>query len=469
MNATGIAGRVSSSTPATKPSFDLVVVDDDPAAIHLVQASLAHLSDRISVTGATTAEAAVRTVAARRPGLILLDLVMPGVQDFSLLETLKSESPGSDIILVTGHYSTDSAVEAIQKGACGYLTKPLPVERLLRTVLDWLEQAEVRAKAAELECRLAETFRFEGIIGRSPQILDLFAKIERIAPHFVNVLITGETGTGKELIARVLHRLSPVSEGPFVVCNSAAIAETLFESELFGHTRGSFTGAVADHKGLIEHAAGGTLFLDEIGEVPIAVQAKLLRLLQSREIQRIGDPRSRRIDVRIIAATNRDLAQMVTERTFREDLFYRLSTVQLRSPRLCDRREDVWLLAQYFLRHFGQVYGKPNLHLSRRTQNMIGRYRWPGNVRELENSINYCAMMAERDVVEPEDFPESVREGSDAPVRTAYWGEELLPLDEIEKRYVLHVLEQVKGNRMRAAEVLGIGRATLYRILNRMP
>ncbi|MBL0161250.1 MAG: sigma-54-dependent Fis family transcriptional regulator [Bryobacterales bacterium] len=443
----------------------VLIVDDEPDAVQLVIAALSGIAG-IELLRADSADGALQHVQGSRPGLVLLDLMMPGVSGFDLLDRLLSASPGSDIVLITGHYSMESAVEAVKKGAYNYLPKPLPVEKLRSLVTNWLVQTRARERAAELESRLSEVFQFEGIIGRSPIIMDLFARIERIAPHFTNALVTGETGTGKELVARVLHRLSPSREGPFVVCNCAAIAESLFESEIFGHAKGAFTGATGEHKGLIEHASGGTLFLDEIGEVPLSAQAKLLRFLQNREVQRLGDPAVRRVQVRMVAATNRDLVRMVGERTFREDLYYRLSMVQMRTPRLAERPEDLPLLIQHFLKRFGQMYGKPGLRLSRRAMSVTRRHHWPGNVRELENALNYSCMMAEREILEPEDFPEAIRVEMESSLGQGPHGD-LITLEEYEQRYLDYVLEQVQGNRARAAQVLGIGRATLYRMLNR--
>ena len=443
----------------------VLVVDDEPDAVQFILAALAGIAG-IELLNAGTADAALQQVQGSRPGLVLLDLMMPGVSGFDLLDRLLSGSPGSDIVLITGYYSMESAVEAVKKGAYNYLPKPLSVEKLRSLVTNWLTQTPARERAAELESRLSEVFQFEGIIGRSPIIMDLVARIERIAPHFTNALVTGETGTGKELVARVLHRLSPSREGPFVVCNCAAIAESLFESEIFGHAKGAFTGAVGEHKGLIEHAADGTLFLDEIGEVPLLAQAKLLRFLQNREVQRLGDPAVRRVQVRMVAATNRDLVKMVADRTFREDLYYRLSMVQLRTPRLAERPEDLPLLIQHFLKRFGQMYGKPGLRLSRRAMSVARRHHWPGNVRELENALNYSCMLAEREILEPEDFPEAIRLEMESSLGQGPHGD-LMTLEEYEQRYLDYVLEQVQGNRARAAQVLGIGRATLYRMLNR--
>jgi DNA-binding NtrC family response regulator len=441
----------------------LLVVEDEPGAVEQVRTSLVDLLSEIRISAVSSA-AALEAVAEVRPRLILLDLVR-GTSGVDLMQRLHAVEPGADIILITHHASTELAVEAIQKGAYDYLTKPLPSDQLKQKVKDWLWQTRTRDQAADLETRLAEVIEFEGIIGRSRASLELFSRIERVAPHYSNLLIQGETGTGKELVARVLHRLSPCADGPFVVCNCAAITETLFESELFGHVRGAFTGAVSDRTGLIEHAKGGTLFLDEIGEVPLPVQAKLLRVLQSREILKLGSPSVECVDVRIITATNRDLARMVADRTFREDLYYRLSMVQLKTSRLADRREDVPLLVQHFLMSLAQRYRKGGLQLSRRARVLLGRYSWPGNVRELESALTYAAMMCEGDVLDVEDFPEEIRHHPSAKT-SASSDTEILPLAEMERRYVLQVLEKVGNNQSRAAGLLQIGRTKIWRILS---
>jgi DNA-binding NtrC family response regulator len=442
----------------------LLVVDDDPAAIELVRSALGDLE--VEVIAATDRDSALGLLSSRRPRLVLLDLVMPGVTGMELLEQMLEIDPGADIVLLTAHYSTESAVEAIQKGAYDYLTKPLPIDRLRGKVGRWLEDARTRQRSLQLDAELVSTFQFEGIIGRSPLMLDVFSRIRRIAPHFMTALVTGETGTGKELVARAIHRLSPAAAGPLVVCNSAAIAESLFESELFGHVKGAFTGAFQDRVGMIEYASGGVLFLDEIGEIPLPAQTKLLRVIQNREVQRLGSPHPRRVEVRIIAATNRDLKEMVAERLFREDLYYRLAMVQLELPRLADRKEDIPLLQRHFLKQLAERFGRPGLALSRRVQTLLARYSWPGNVRELENVLAYSAMMAQRDVIEVEDLPESFRHAlAAAPSQPGEGADELLPLKEVERRHVRRVLDRVGGNRVRAAAMLGISRATLYRLL----
>src|SRR5437879_5103914 len=284
-------------------------------------------------------------------------------------------------------------------------------------------------------------------------MLDVFARVRRVAPHFRTALVTGATGTGKELVARALHRLSPAASGTFAVCNCSAIVETLFESELFGYVKGAFTGATQDKSGLFEYANGGTLFLDEIGEMPLATQAKLLRVLQSQEIQRVGSPAVRKVDVRVVAATNRDLR---TE--FRDDLYYRLSMVEVKLPLLAERKEDVPLLVRYLVERFAMQYNKPIRGLTRRAQALLARYSWPGNVRELENALGHACMMVEGDLIDVRDFPDTLRKPAE---RELVEDEDLIPLDELQRRHALRVLARVGGNKKRAAEILGIARTTL--------
>jgi DNA-binding NtrC family response regulator len=440
--------------------YDLLVIDDDPLAIQLVTDVLRHGS--FKTLGATSASEGLDMVARHRPRVVLLDLVMPGVHGMELLDQILDIGPSIDVILVTGCYSTDSAVEAIQKGAYDYWTKPLDVQRVRQKLAKWAADIETRRRAAKLESELLEAFQLEGIVGRSPLMLEVFSKIRRIAPHFQTALVTGETGTGKEAAAKALHQLGPHASGPFVVCNCAAIPDTLFESELFGHVRGAFTGATQDKQGFAEAASGGTLFLDEITEIPLAAQAKLLRLLQNQEIQRIGTNRSKHVDVRIVAAANRDPRSLVGEGKLREDLFYRLSMIEVTLPRLVDRREDLPLLERHFLDRFALLYAKPTLNLAARVQAIMASYPWPGNVRELENVIGYCCMMTERDTIDVPDLPEYMQGCQFAAHRE---DDVLISMQAVELRHLQRVLQHVGGNRERAIEILQIGRTTLYRYL----
>ena len=326
-----------------------------------------------------------------------------------LLDRMVAADPGANIILMAAQYSTDSAVEAIQKGAYDYLTKPLDITKLRNRISVLIADAEKRKRALHLDHALIETFQLEGMIGRSPVMLDTFAKIRRVAPHFQTVLVTGPTGTGKELVARALHRLSPYGSGPFVVCNCSALVETLLESELFGYVRGAFTGATQDKIGLFEHASGGTVFLDEIGELSPPAQAKLLRVLQQKEVQRVGSPVTRAVDVRVIGATNRQLRAMVAEGQFREDLYYRISMVEIPLPRLLERKEDLPLLQKHFVNKFATQYRKKIDGITRRAQRRMATYDWPGNVRELENVIGNAAIMTEGNTIDLGDLPEPLR------------------------------------------------------------
>jgi transcriptional regulator with PAS, ATPase and Fis domain len=293
-------------------------------------------------------------------------------------------------------------------------------------------------------------------------MLEMFSRIRRVAPHYKTALILGATGTGKELVARALHDESPVNAQRFAVWNCAAVVETLFESELFGYVKGAFTGATQDKVGLFEYANGGTVFLDEIGEMPLNAQAKLLRVLQSHEIQRVGSPAVRKVDVRVVAATHRDLRSLVTQGKFREDLFYRISTVPLHVPSLWERREDIPLLQRHFLERFSAEYKKPVRGMTRRAQTLLARYNWPGNVRELENVIANACMMVSGEVIDVADLPEGMKYAASTQASTGY---ELISMEEVQHRHAMRVLELLEGNKLKAAEVLGISRGSLYRIL----
>jgi DNA-binding NtrC family response regulator len=436
----------------------VLVVDDDPQQLELVRAALTQ--DGIEIFSAGGPEEGLELFAREHPHIVLLDLMMPTMSGMEVLERMVATDPGANVILMTAHYSTDSAVEAIQKGAYDYLTKPLDVVSLQARIATLLAEAKQRQHTLELELELLKAYEFQGIIGRSPLMLEVFAGIRRVAPHFRNVLVLGPTGTGKELAARALHRLSPVASRELAVCNCSALVETLLESELFGYVRGAFTGATQDKIGLFEYANGGTVFLDEIGDLPLPAQAKLLRVLQNQEVQRVGSPATRKIDVRVIAATHRDLRALVREGKFREDLYYRLSMVEIHLPRLRDRKEDFPLLLRHFTRKFASSYNKPISGITRRAQTLLARYSWPGNVRELENVLGNTCMMVTGGVIDVSDLPEYLSASSVSPQEDG-----LLTLEEVQRRHVLHVLEQVGNNKARAADVLNISRATLYSFL----
>ena len=400
-------------------------------------------------------------VRHRHPNIVLTDLAMPGITGMEVLERTIEFDPGIDVVIMTAHYSAESAVEAIQKGACDYLDKPLSVQVLRQRVNKLIEAAHERDRARELERASLSTYQFEGLVGRSPLMLDLFARIRRVAPHYRTVLVSGSTGTGKELVARALHSQNPRATGPFVVCNCSALVNTLFESELFGYVKGAFTGAYQDKVGLFEYAHKGTLFLDEIGEMPLATQSKLLRVLQDHQVQRVGSPTARNVEVSVVAATNRNLRAMVMAREFREDLYYRLAIVELALPSLNQRREDLPLLTHHFLERFSREYDKSIQGLTRRAQLVLANYHWPGNVRELENVLGQACMMTDREVLDVRDLPEHLRI-HDAPAGPQ---EVAISMAEVERWHARRVVEFAGGNKSQAAAILGIARTTLYRIL----
>jgi DNA-binding NtrC family response regulator len=443
----------------------ILAIDDDPGVLALLKMALE--SDGVEVQVANDPEVGWEMVRQISPDIVLLDVVMPRLSGMELLDRIVEWSPLINVVLLTGEYHMEHAVEAIQKGACDYLTKPAQIDLLRERIGKLIVGARDLLRGAELEEAFVQASRFGGMVGRSPEMLGIFERLRRIAPHYRSVLITGETGTGKELAARALHALSPVSTAPFVVCNCATIVETLFESELFGHVRGAFTGAVGDRIGLFEAADGGTIFLDEIGEVPLVVQSKLLRVLQNQEFQRVGSPATRSVDVRVIAATNRDLRAMIAKNQFREDLYYRLATIKVHMPRLFERKVDLLLLERHFLKECSQRFNKRIKGLTRRAQALLARYPWPGNVRELENVISHACMMTVGDAIDVRDFPEDLQ--SYRPVSGPGGAPPLLTLAEVEVRHARYVLEQVGGNKQEAAKILGISRNTLYRILGEVP
>jgi two-component system, NtrC family, response regulator HydG len=440
------------------PSVSLLIIDDNAGSLDLLSSALAQPG--LEILTASDPEDGLDLVHSHHPQIVLTDLVMPHLNGLEVLERIMEFDPSTDVVLMTAHYSTESAVEAIKKGASDYLNKPVSIAALRDRVGKMLEQARKRQRAVQLEGELLASAEFEGIVGNSPLMWDLFSRVRRVAPHYRSLLITGETGTGKDLIAQALHRLSPASSGRYVVLNCSAVVETLFESELFGHVKGSFTGAATDKAGMFEHAHGGTLFLDEIGDMPLATQAKLLRVLQNQEVQRVGSLTARKVDVRVVAATNHDLRAAIAEKRFREDLYYRLSMVEVQLPRLAARREDLPLLERHFIARFSAQFGKDVRSLTPRAQILLSTHSWPGNVRELENVIGHACMMAMGDTIDVQDLPSYLGSGPHTEVPpTPVQG--VGALEEQERLIVLRALEEADGNQSRAARLLRIGRDAL--------
>src|SRR5579872_4133664 len=440
----------------------LVVVDDDPANIKFVRFILAN--EGLDIHGAGDAQSGMELIHRVRPQIVLLDLVMPGVQGMEMLQKILEFDPGIDVILMTGYYSTESAVEAIQKGAADYFPKPFSPDKLRERIGQIKEDSKHRQQSLKLENELLENFEFDGMIGRSPLMLELVSQIRRVAPHFRSVLVTGPTGVGKELVARALHRLSPGQKGNFVALNCSSISETLAESELFGHVKGAFTGAHQDKVGVFEYAEGGVVLLDEIGEMPLPLQAKLLRVLQNQELQRVGSPALRKVNVRVVAATHRDLPEMVRQGKFREDLYFRLCMIELKVPSLAERREDLPMLQRHFLKIFAAQYKKPLAGLTRRAQTLLARYSWPGNIRELENVLGHACMMAESDVIDVRDLPERIQNQKPEERKV---NEEILSMEQMARVHAQRIVAHTGGNKARAAEILGISRTHLYELLKK--
>jgi DNA-binding NtrC family response regulator len=449
-------------TNTMRPTVKLVAVDDTPSSLELIEESLRQ--DGLAIFTATDPEQGLDLVLQEHPQIVLLDLVMPKMSGLDLLERIVEFDPAIEVILMTAHYTSETAVEAIKKGASDYLNKPISIPTLRARVEKLVQDARQRLRAYDLDRELLETCRFEGMIGKSPVMWELFARIRRVAAHYRSALITGPTGTGKDLVAQALHNLSPASKGRFVTCNCSAVVETLFESELFGYVKGAFTGASADKMGLIEFAHGGTLFLDEIGDMPLATQAKLLRALQNQEVTRVGSVTPRKVDVHVVAATNRDVETLISQKLFREDLYYRLAMVELRTPPLAERKDDLPLLEKFFLARFSEQFGKDIKGLTRRAQILLAKHSWPGNIRELENALGHAAMMVMGDTIDVEDLPVSVRRSDtarlafEAAADAGAGGNAEPSLEDHERDLLADALARANGNQSEAARILRITR-----------
>jgi DNA-binding NtrC family response regulator len=445
-------------------AMTVCVLDDEPTMVEMLQESLRCLG--FASIGTSDPQYALELIEQGRIRVVMSDIKMPAMDGLQFLEQAMHRDPGVYVLLMTGFYSLDNAIAAVKRGAYDYIPKPVDRSRLKKSLDELSESFNRRKRIKSLEQQLVTDLEFHGIVGRSPAMLEVFEMVRKVARHYTNVLLVGPTGAGKELIAKSIHQMSPVSQQRFAVCNCSAMVDTLLESQLFGHTRGSFTGATDTRPGLFEYANGGTVFLDEVGETSLAMQAKLLRTIQNREIQRVGSPEVRRVEVRLIAATNRDLRAEVLAGRFREDLFYRLSTIQIRVPGLAERLDDIPLLIQFLLKKYNQAYSKQIQGLTRRAQAVLLQHPWPGNVRELENVISSACLTSVNDFIDVDDFPESLQKpGGHSGTASDSWRP--LPLEEVRRQHIRRVLEACEGNRVRAAQMLGIGRTSLYRFLKR--
>jgi DNA-binding NtrC family response regulator len=441
----------------------VLVVDDDADMREMVHDLLKDRGHRVSTAG--SGQEALKRLGEADYEVVLSDLRMKGMEGIALLSEIKHSFPDVSVILMTAFGSVETAVDAMKHGASDYLPKPVKKDELIRVVERVMRESALRREVNRLRKEVRREYSFHHILGKSKPMRAVFDLITRIADSPTNVLITGESGTGKELVAKAIHYNSDRKEAPFIPVNCAAIPEQLLESELFGHMRGSFTDAKGDKHGLFEEANKGTLFLDEISELPITLQAKLLRAIQEKEIRRIGATKPISVDVRIIAATNLNLGEEVKAKRFREDLYYRLNVIEVKLPPLRDRREDIPLLVDGFLRKCGEARGKAEKGVTEAALAMLMDYLWPGNVRELENVIERAVTLSRGEKIMPDDLPPAVQgaRGDRRVLEEA--AEKTLPLHEIEKEYIKKILEKTGGNKYQAAHVLGIDRKTLYRKL----
>ena len=443
----------------------LLVVDDDVESCEVVAEALR--AEGYEVATAQGGHAALALATEHVFDIVVSDVRMPDLNGVTLLRGLREATPDVSVILMTAFGTVEAALEAIKQGAYDYVSKPLHLDELLVTVGRAIEQRRLVRENQRFRQTLQDRYQLGNIVGVSPCMLDVFKLIARVAPTRSTVLITGESGTGKEVVARALHFNGPRAAGPFVTIDCAGLAESLLESELFGHVRGAFTGAVTARRGLFETGHGGTVFLDEVSDIGPNMQAKLLRVLELQEIKPVGSNETIRIDVRLVAATNKDLQAEVREGRFREDLFYRLNVVSVHLPPLRDRREDIPALAHHFLRKYGEANGKAIGGIVPETMARLEAYSWPGNVRELENAIERAVAVSIHPILLPDDLPLHIASYSATTEAGESGPVELVPLDAVSRRHIARVLAATGGNKKRAAEILGVDRRTLYRMLAR--
>lgn len=452
----------------------ILVIDDEP---HNTEAlNLLLEKEGYKIDSAASGEEALDILEKKTFEIVLTDLFLPGVSGIDILKKVKEDAPQTNVIVVTGQASAETAVEAMKEGAFDYITKPFNFEKLKIQVAKAAEKSALVAENVFLRQQLRGKYKFNNIIGTSMPMQQIFTRMEKILHTESTVLILGESGTGKELVAHAIHYNGQRKDKPFVAINCGAIPGELLESELFGHTKGSFTGAVSDKPGKFEVANGGTLFLDEIGTMPLHLQSKLLRVLQEQEIERVGSSRSIKLNVRLISATNSKIEENVREGLFREDLYYRLNVIPIVLPPLRDRREDIALLARHFLQKSCKEMNRPDMTLSPGAIFALEEYGWPGNVREMENVIERTVALTDGDTITPRDLPPNIG-GSDhiaepGPLSTPHLTEKGLDMpravNEIESRLIIEALEMTGGVKARAASLLGINRTTLVEKIKRL-
>jgi len=444
----------------------ILIIDDDSSMCEILEAELKKRGFESTTT--TSPEDALRRIGEDDFSLVLTDINMHGMSGVDVCRQIVESREDLPVIVMTAYGSMEAAIAAIRAGAYDFVTKPFEMDEIALTIERALKHRALREEVKRLRRVVVDSQKFDDILGTSPAMKKMYDLVARVAETETTVLITGESGTGKELVAKAVHQRSVRRDGPFVAINCAAMPETLLESELFGHTKGAFTDARTARPGLFIRASRGTIFLDEIGEMPAGMQAKLLRALQERTVRPVGGDQEQPFDARIIAATNRDLETEVEEKRFREDLFYRINVVRVQVPPLRSRGSDILLLAQHFLQRY-QSAGAPRVvGIKSAAADKLLSYPWPGNVRELQNCLERAVALAQYDHLGTDDLPERVREFRSSRITIESSDpSELLPMEEVERRYILRVLEAVGGNKTLAAQVLGFDRRTLYRKLER--
>lgn len=454
----------SNTTASTGPPIRALIVDNDDAHAETMADSLSRVGYECTV--ATTGTQGAELLEKDAFEIVVSDLKMPDVGGLEILAKCKEVLPDAEVILVTGHGTIQSAVEAMQQGAFNYLLKPLDLKQLRAVVDNAARNQHLRRANAELSRRLDEKFGFEGVIGNSPQMHEVIDRLRRIAPTDATILIQGDTGTGKELVAQAIHQNSPRKKRPFVGLNCAALSENILESELFGHIKGAFTDASADRVGKFEYANGGTLFLDEVGDMPLPTQIKLLRVLENNEITRVGSNENIEVNVRILSATNRNLEEAIEQGTFREDLYHRLKVVSIVLPRLAERSTDIPLLIEHFQKMHSKRHNKEINSMTTAARRRLMAFDWPGNVRQLKNAIESMVVVDMDGVLDIDDLPDDLSTSEQTVTDAGGRGlGELVgkPLSEIEGMFIAETLAFTNGNREEAAGMLGIGERTLYR------
>ena len=438
----------------------ILVVDDDDALRTALVEALESLP--VAITTATGGAEAVQLLGERRFAVVVTDLVMKGTDGFAVLAAAKASYPNCRVVMLTGHGGREVAVQAMEKGATYYVEKPVDLADLRAKVKKSLEDHQKDVAYDDLRGQLERTLGIEGVVGQDPKMQRVMALVRQIAGTAASVLILGPSGTGKELIARAIHNQSPRAKRPFVAINCGGMSEGTIESELFGHVKGAYTGAVADREGKFEYAAGGTLLLDEVGEMPLPTQIKLLRVLEERAVTRLGDNRSRPVDVRVLAATNADLVQKVKDGSFRQDLYFRLKVVTIDLPPLRERRSDIKLLIEHFLQHFRKVHGKDVESIDRDALVALVQYDWPGNVRELRNAVESMVVRAKGNILTRTDLPPEIW----APLPSDQDSWQFLAgrtWQDVERNHIRVTLELCAGNRLKTAKAMGLSERTLYR------